>query len=132
MPKQGKAKRDGVINPQITISMNLNTEKLMLSKRYESTEVDRRIRLHVPSGTLWSTSSDTLFIFELILKASYISILAYNRLSINYLFSLLRRWWCLRYQKRQNMNIPIQKSWIRHWQWISTDYQVNQPRFRNI
>ena len=31
----------------------------MLSKRYESTEVDRRTWLHVPSGTDWSTSSDT-------------------------------------------------------------------------
>ena len=31
----------------------------MLSKRYESTEVDRRTWLHVPSGTHWSTSSDT-------------------------------------------------------------------------
>ena len=31
----------------------------MLSKRYESTEVDRRTWLHVPSGTHWSTSIDT-------------------------------------------------------------------------
>ena len=31
----------------------------MLSKRYEWTEIDRRIWLHVPSGTYWSTSSDT-------------------------------------------------------------------------
>ena len=31
----------------------------MLSKRYESTEVDRRTWLHVPSGTHLSTSSDT-------------------------------------------------------------------------
>ena len=31
----------------------------MLSKRYEPTEVDRRTWLHVPSGTPWSTSSDT-------------------------------------------------------------------------
>ena len=31
----------------------------MLSKGYESTEVDRRTWLHVPSGTPWSTSSDT-------------------------------------------------------------------------
>ena len=30
----------------------------MLSKRYESTEVDSRTCLHVPSGTHWSTSSD--------------------------------------------------------------------------
>ena len=31
----------------------------MLSKSYESTEVDRRTWQHVPSGTHWSTSSDT-------------------------------------------------------------------------
>ena len=31
----------------------------MLSKRYESTEVGRRTWLRVPSGTHWSTSSDT-------------------------------------------------------------------------
>ena len=31
----------------------------MLSKRYESIEVDRRTWLHVPSSTLWSTSSDS-------------------------------------------------------------------------
>ena len=31
----------------------------MLSQRYESTEVDRRTWLHVPSGTPWSTSSET-------------------------------------------------------------------------
>ena len=31
----------------------------MLSKRYESTEVDRSTWLHVPSGTHLSTSSDT-------------------------------------------------------------------------
>ena len=31
----------------------------ILSKRYESTEVYRRTWLHVPSGTHWSTSSDT-------------------------------------------------------------------------
>ena len=29
----------------------------MLSKRYESTEVNRRTWLHVPSGTHWSTSN---------------------------------------------------------------------------
>ena len=31
----------------------------MHSKRYESTKVGRRTWLHVPSGTPWSTSSDT-------------------------------------------------------------------------
>ena len=36
----------------------------MLSKRYESTEVDRRTWLHVPTGTLWSTSSDTHQVVE--------------------------------------------------------------------
>ena len=36
----------------------------MLSKRYKSTEVDRRTWLHVPSGTPWSTSSDTHQVVE--------------------------------------------------------------------
>ena len=31
----------------------------MLSKLHESTDVDRRTWSHVPSGTHWSTSSDT-------------------------------------------------------------------------
>ena len=31
----------------------------MLSKRYESTEVDRRTWLHVQSGAHWSTNSNT-------------------------------------------------------------------------
>ena len=37
----------------------------MLSKRYESTLVDRRTWLHVPSGTQWSTSSDTHQVVEI-------------------------------------------------------------------
>ena len=38
----------------------------MLSKRNESTEVDRRTWLHhVPSGTPWSTSSDTHQVVEI-------------------------------------------------------------------
>ena len=44
----------------------------MLSKRYESTEVDRRTWLHVPSGTHWSTSSDTHQVVE-ISKRDYYS-----------------------------------------------------------
>ena len=36
-----------------------HTEILILSKRDESTEIDSRTWLHVPSGTPWSTSSDT-------------------------------------------------------------------------
>ena len=59
MPKQAEAKRDGVINPQNYNSINLTRKILMPSKRYESTEVDRRTWLHVPSGTHWSTSSGT-------------------------------------------------------------------------
>ena len=43
----------------------------MLSKRYELTEVDRRTWLHVPSGTHWSTSSDTRQIVQYVLHASY-------------------------------------------------------------
>ena len=38
----------------------------MLSKRYESTGVERRTWLHVPSGKLWSTSSDTHQVVEVI------------------------------------------------------------------
>ena len=37
----------------------------MLSKRYESTVVDRRSWLHVTAETLWSTSSDTHQVFEI-------------------------------------------------------------------
>ena len=37
----------------------------MLSKRYESTEVDRKTWLHVPSGILWSSSSDTYQVVEI-------------------------------------------------------------------
>ena len=34
-------------------------------KPCDSTEVDRRTRLHVPSGTLWSTNSDTHQVVEI-------------------------------------------------------------------
>ena len=37
----------------------------MLSKRYESTVVNRRTWLHVPSGTHWSSSSDTHQVVEI-------------------------------------------------------------------
>ena len=42
----------------------------MLSKRYESTEVGRRTWLHVPSGTHWSTSSDTHQVVEIQIETS--------------------------------------------------------------
>ena len=37
----------------------------MLSKHYESTQVDRRTWLHVPSGSHWSTNSDTHQVVEI-------------------------------------------------------------------
>ena len=64
VPKQADAKRDGVITHTITISNNFNTENFDALKRYESAEVDRRTWLHVPSETLWSTSSDTHQVVE--------------------------------------------------------------------
>ena len=66
MPKQAEAKRDAVINPQNYNFNNFLTRKiLMLSKRYESTDVDRRTWLHVSSGTHWSASSDTHQVVEI-------------------------------------------------------------------
>ena len=54
----------------ITISINFNQEMLMLSKRLESTGVDRRTWLHAPSGTLWSTSSDINQVVEILKESS--------------------------------------------------------------
>ena len=71
MPKEAEAKRDGVINPQNYNFDQFETRNiLMLSKRYESTEVDRRTWLHVPSGTHWSTSSDTHQVVEIQIETS--------------------------------------------------------------
>ena len=42
----------------------------MLSKRYESTEVDRRTWLHVPSGTYWITSIATHQVVEIQIETS--------------------------------------------------------------
>ena len=57
--KRDKAERNGVINPQsFNFNQILTQKMLMLSKRHESTEDDRRTWLHVPSGTQWSTSSE--------------------------------------------------------------------------
>ena len=71
MPKKSEAKRDGAINPQNYIFNQCLTGKIsMLSKSYESTEVDRRTWLHVPSGTRWSTSSDTHQVVEILKETS--------------------------------------------------------------
>ena len=47
------------------MSNNFNTEIFDALKRYESTEVKRKTWLHVPSGTHWSTSSDTHQVVEI-------------------------------------------------------------------
>ena len=46
------------------MSINFNSENFDVLKRYELIEVNRRTWLHVPSGTLWSTSSDTHQVVE--------------------------------------------------------------------
>ena len=43
-------------------------KSLMLSKRYKSTEVNRRTGMHMPSGTHWSTSSDIHQVVEIYIK----------------------------------------------------------------
>ena len=65
VPKQAEAKRDGVIKPQNYNFNQFYTENFDALKRYESTEVDRKTWLHVPSGTHWSTSSDTHQVVEI-------------------------------------------------------------------
>ena len=66
MPKKAEAKRDGAKNPQnYDFTQFLTRKILMLSKHYESTEVDRRTWQHVPSGTHWSTSSDIHRVVEI-------------------------------------------------------------------
>ena len=81
VPKQAEVKRGGETNPQNYNINQFETRKiLMLSKRHESTEVDRRTWLHVPSGTHWSTSSDIhqVVIFRYFLELGYTSNLRYN------------------------------------------------------
>ena len=71
VPKQAEAKRDDIMNPPNYNFNQFETRKiLMLSKRYESTEVDRRTWLHVPSWTHWSTSSDTHQVVEIHIETS--------------------------------------------------------------
>ena len=42
----------------------------MLPIRYESTEIDRRTCLQMPSGTQWSNSSHTLQVIEIEIETS--------------------------------------------------------------
>ena len=64
VPNKAETKRDGVINPQNCNFYNFLHGHFDALKRYKSTEVDRRTRLHVPSGTFLSTSSDTHQVVE--------------------------------------------------------------------
>ena len=72
VPQQAEAERDGVKKTPQNYNFNqFKTRKiLMFSKRYESTEVDRRTWLHVPSGNHWSTSSDTHQVVEIQIETS--------------------------------------------------------------
>ena len=71
VPKQAEAKRDGEINQQNYSFNQFKTRKIkMLSKRYESIEVNHRTWLHVPSRTHWSTSSDTHQVVEIQIETS--------------------------------------------------------------
>ena len=54
MPKQGKTKMNGVINPQYYNFNKFKNGNLMLSKHYKSIEFDHRTWLHVLSWTHWS------------------------------------------------------------------------------
>ena len=69
---QKKLKPKGWCNEptQLQFQLILKRKIIMLSKRYESTEVDRRTWLHVPSGTHWSTSSDTHQVVEIQIETS--------------------------------------------------------------
>ena len=67
----GEVCHSGVINTQKFQFQSIFTRKIfMLLKRYESTEVDGRTWLHVPSGNHWSISSDTRQVVEILNNTS--------------------------------------------------------------
>ena len=65
VPKQAEVKKDGVINPQNYNFSQFYYENFDALQRYGYTEFDRSTWLHVPSGTPWSTSSDTPQVVEI-------------------------------------------------------------------
>ena len=69
---QNKLKPKGWCNTPTKLQFQSisNRKILMLFKRYESTEVDRITWLHVPSGTHWSTSSDTHQVVKIQIETS--------------------------------------------------------------
>ena len=62
LPKQAEAKRDGVITPQ-----NNNFKQFLHGKFWcsQTLRINRRTWLHVPSESLWSTSSETHQVVEI-------------------------------------------------------------------
>ena len=60
VPKQAGAKRDGVINPQ---NYNFNQFYTEYSDALKTLRINQT-RLHVPSGTDWSTSSEAHHVVE--------------------------------------------------------------------
>ena len=106
----------------------------MLSKRYESTEVDRRTWLHMPSGTHWSISSDTYHLSRsLFLNLPTTWMLIWSKGS-HYKIDKIR---LLSTDCRQNTNISIVSLFLLisiiirstclvfHWQLISKAYRFN-------
>ena len=74
----------------------------MLSKRYKYTEVDRRTWLHVPSGTPWSTSSDTHQVVEILIETSTKKYTPLKEMCVAYFTRLAesyRRFWNKNSQK---------------------------------
>ena len=64
--KQAESKRDGVINQQnYNFNIIFKWKMLMLLKRYESAEVDRRTWLHVPLGNHLPIGGDTHQVVEI-------------------------------------------------------------------
>ena len=70
VPKQAEAKRDGVINPQYYNFKQFLHGKFRCSHTLRINRSRRRTWLHVPSGTLWSTSSDTHQVVEIYKETS--------------------------------------------------------------
>ena len=76
----------------------------MLSKRFEPTEVDRRTWLHVHSGTLWSTSSDTHQVVGIQKETFQL----FNRLRYKYFHDLIERLWRVRCVcETLSTNVPV-------------------------
>ena len=70
VPQQAKADRWCNKPTQLQFELILTQTILLPSKRYKSTEGDRKTWLHVPSGTLWSTNSDTHKVVEILKETS--------------------------------------------------------------